>query len=73
MNTMELGQRLRARRQALGIDQRALAEIAGISVHALSNLEGGRGNPTVRLLESVGTALGLELILQVRTPVGVTP
>ncbi len=73
MNSIELGQRLRARRQALGIDQRTLAEIAGVSVHAVSNLEGGRGNPTVRVLESLGTALGLELIWQVRTPTGATP
>ena len=73
MNIMELGQRLRARRQALGIDQRTLAEIAGVSVHAVSNLEGGRGNPTARVLESLGTALGLELVWQVRTPIGATP
>ncbi len=73
MNSFELGQRLRARRQALGIDQRTLADIAGVSVHAVSNLEGGRGNPTIRVLECLGTAVGLELVWQVRTPTGTTP
>lgn len=68
MKFHELGHRLRARRMALGIDQRTLAEIAGVSVHAISNLEGGRGNPTVRVLDAVGIALGMELVWQVRAP-----
>lgn len=67
MNAANLGQRLRARRQALGIDQRTLAEIAGVSVHALSNLEGGTGNPTWALISQVSAVLGLELTLQMRT------
>lgn len=67
MNSKNLGQRLRARRQAMGIDQRTLAEIAGVSVHALSNLEGGTGNPTLTLITQVATALGLELALHIRT------
>jgi transcriptional regulator with XRE-family HTH domain len=68
MNPKELGQRLSARRQTLGIDQRTLAEIAGISVHALSNLECGIGNPTLAVITQVATALGLELTVQLRTP-----
>ena len=72
MNASELGHRLRDRRQALDLDQRTLAEIAGVSVHTLSNLESGLGNPTVRVLERVGTALGLELVWQVRTPSGLS-
>jgi transcriptional regulator with XRE-family HTH domain len=67
MNPNNLGQRLRARRQVMGIDQRTLAEIAGVSVHALSNLESGTGNPTLTLITQVATALGLELTLQIRT------
>lgn len=68
MNPKDLGLRIRARRQALGIDQRALADIAGVSVHAVSNLEGGTGNPTLAMITQVSAALGLELILQIRTP-----
>ena len=70
MNSKELGNRVRARRQALGIDQRTLAELAGVSVHAVSNLEGGSGNPTLALITQVGAALGLELTLQIRAPLG---
>lgn len=68
MNADELGKRIRARRQALGIDQRSLAGIAGVSVHALSNLEGGTANPTLAVVNRVGAALGMELIWQVRAP-----
>jgi len=70
MNLSELGKQLRARRRTLGLTQRALAEIAGLSVHGLSNLESGTGNPTFAVLAQVTEALGLELHLSVPTPGG---
>lgn len=45
----------------LAVTQLELAQMCGISVHALSNLEGGRGNPTVALLLKVLDVLGLKL------------
>ncbi len=57
---------VRSRRQHLGLTQRSLAEVAGVSVHALSNLESGKGNPSLALLNQVAEALGLELRLEVR-------
>lgn len=62
---MELGQQLRARRRRLGIDQQALAEIAGVSVHALSDIESGKGNPTWAVINRLATVLGLSVSLQV--------
>jgi transcriptional regulator with XRE-family HTH domain len=66
MNTKEAGAVIRKRRDALGIDQRTLGEIAGIAVHTLSNIEAGKGNPTVATLERVLHALGMELQLHVK-------
>lgn len=51
---------------SLRINQRALSEIAGISVHTLSNVEAGKGNPTVAVLERVLNALGMELRVQIK-------
>lgn len=51
---------------SLRIDQRTLSEIAGISVHTLSNIESGRGNPTVAILERVLNALGMELRVKIK-------
>ena len=49
------------RRKALRVNQRELAELCGISEHALCNLERGVGNPTFDLIAEVMDALGLEL------------
>ena len=54
-----LGEKLRALRLDRNIEQRTLAERAGISVNALKNLEGGKGS-TVTTLVSVVRALKRE-------------
>lgn len=72
MNQSELAQIIRARRRTLGLDQKALAEIAGMSVHSLSDIESGKGNPTLDALNQLGTALGLDLSFRVRQPHGGT-
>ena len=66
MNTRELGDLIRKRRASLQIDQRTLGEISGIAVHTLSNVEAGRGNPTLATLVQVLDALGMELHAEVK-------
>jgi transcriptional regulator with XRE-family HTH domain len=66
MNINEEGKTIRKRRQSLQIDQRSLSEIAGIAVHTLSNIEAGKGNPTVEVLDRVLNALGMELRIQIK-------
>lgn len=65
-NVTPIGEQVRARRKALGISQRDLSEIAGVSIHTLSDLESGKGNPTLGTLEQILRPLGLVLSLQVR-------
>jgi transcriptional regulator with XRE-family HTH domain len=65
MKAMELGRLIRKRRKSLRIDQLALSEIAGVSVHTLSNVEAGKGNPTVAVLERVLNVLGMELCAKI--------
>lgn len=61
MNIKAIGELVTDRRKMLAVTQLELAQMCGISVHALSNLEGGRGNPTVALLLKVLDVLGLKL------------
>lgn len=63
-----LGVRLKALRLDHALDQKTLAERAGISERALRNLEGGRGS-TLRTLTSVLRALGREGWLDTIAPV----
>ena len=66
MNTKEAGNLIRKRRMSLRIDQRTLSEISGIAIHTLSNIEAGKGNPTVATLDRVLSALGMELRIQIK-------
>lgn len=53
-----LGARIRARRTALGLTLAQVAKSSGLSLPYVSNLERGRGNPTLEALRSVARALG---------------
>ena len=66
MNIEQIGEVIRERRDVLGIDQRALSEISGVAVHTLSNIEAGSRNPTVKSLNKVLRALGMELSVGVQ-------
>ena len=62
----QLASRLQERRRMLGILQGDLASLAGISVHTLSNIESGKANPSLDVLEPLLDCLGLELTLAPR-------
>lgn len=63
---MPIGAGVRRRRKALGISQRDLSEISGVSVHTLSDIESGKGNPTVATLERILRPLGMVLSIELR-------
>ena len=54
----QVGQAIKTARTDAGVTQCELARSAKITQSALSNLENGHGNPTVRLLEDIANALG---------------
>lgn len=66
MNKKEVGEYVVARRDALAISQMRLAELSGVSVHTLSNLETGEGNVTLDTLLKVTGILGLKVEVGVR-------
>jgi len=48
-------------REKQGLSQRSLAELAGISAAALSQLESGRASPSVATLEKLADGLGIAI------------
>ncbi len=60
---MQIGQLLRARRKFLQLHQRDLAELAGVTLRGLTEIENGRGNPTLKQLSKIAGVLGLEVTL----------
>lgn len=59
--TETIGQRLRARRVELGLTLAQVAEQAGLSLPYVSNLERGRGNPTLDALTALAQALDVPI------------
>jgi len=64
----QLGERLKALRLNQNLDQKTLAEQAGVSLGALKNIENGAGS-TVKSLLAVLRALGREEWLSTVAPV----
>ena len=63
MKKAELGQYFSNRRKSLKVNQRLVADLCGLSIHSLSNIERGEGNPTLESLEKLADVLGLEISL----------
>jgi transcriptional regulator with XRE-family HTH domain len=61
MNKEEIGRYVVERRNTLDISQVRLAELSGVSVHTISNLETGNGNVTLDTLLKVAGILGLKV------------
>ena len=61
MNFETIAKYLTERRKSLAVSQRELANLSGISLHSLSNIESGRGNPTFDVLFRLCEVLGLEI------------
>ena len=68
MNPEELGQVIRNRRKLAKVTQTDLADLSGLSVHTLSDLESGKGNPTLEVLSKLCFVMGLEIQLVPRKP-----
>jgi DNA-binding XRE family transcriptional regulator len=63
MTPQEIGQKFRTRRKVLRLRQRDLAELAGVTLRGLTNLERGQANPTLKQLAKIADVLGLEFNL----------
>ena len=56
-----LGIQIRSRRKALKINQRELADLAGISINTVVAVERGQGDPKISTYTAICNVLGLKL------------
>ena len=66
MNIKDVGSLIKKRRLILKIDQRQLSELSGASLHTISNIESGKGNPTIEILSRILDLLGMELKIDIK-------
>jgi transcriptional regulator with XRE-family HTH domain len=57
----ELSILIKSRRNLFGLSQVALAQASRISLPTIQNLEAGKGNPSLLILEPLLAALGMKL------------
>ena len=61
MTQQEIGKTIRDRRKKLKVDQRTLADLAGLAINTVVAIELGEGNPQLKTLLVVLDTLGLQL------------
>ena len=61
VNTQEIGNLIKKRRQSLKVNQQELSDLAGIGINTLVAIERGQGNPKLETLQSVLDTLGLQI------------
>ena len=63
---MRLGDVMKERRNLLGITQNDLAEMSGVGIATIKDIERGKGNPSMNTIESILEVLGIEIVYKVR-------
>ncbi len=66
---MVLSDIVKERRTRLNIMQADLAEMAGVSLSTVKDIERGKGNPSLKTLEKILEVLGLEIVCRTRETV----
>lgn len=66
---MNLQDTIKERRKTLGLSQNDLAEMAGLSLATIKDIERGKGNPSMATVSKIMDVLGLEIIYKVRNTV----
>ena len=66
MHFEKLIQAIKERREMMHVTQATLAELAGVGLRTLKQLESGKGNPTLETLQKLADVLGMEISLQIR-------
>ncbi|MBK7887247.1 MAG: helix-turn-helix transcriptional regulator [Bacteroidetes bacterium] len=66
MHQNDLIIKVKERREMLKVTQELLAELSGVGLRTLKQLESGKGNPTLLTMQKLADVLGLEMSLQVK-------
>ena len=63
---MNLTEVIKSRRKTLDISQQDLAEMAGIGLATIKDIERGKGNPSMGTVSKIMAVLGMEIEYKVR-------
>jgi transcriptional regulator with XRE-family HTH domain len=63
---MSLHTTIKERRAILRLTQQDLAEMSGIGLRTLKEIESGKGNPSLTILNKIADILGMEVKLVIK-------
>ncbi len=63
---MGCGEEIKLRRKTLAISQRDLAEMAGVGLATIKDIEREKGNPSLSTISRILDVLGMEVLFRVR-------
>lgn len=63
---MDLKDVMKTRRKTLAISQQDLAELSGVSLPTVKEIERGHGNPSLATVSKLLDVLGMEIIYKVK-------
>ena len=66
---MALQEVMKSRRKTLSLSQQDLAEMAGIGLSTIKDIERGKGNPSMATVSKILEILGMEIVFKVRQTV----
>lgn len=64
--TMDIGNKIKERRGVLNITQEYLADLSGVGLRTIVQIENNKGNPSVATLSKIAEILGMEVTLQIK-------
>lgn len=67
MEYLEISNKIKERRDILCLHQRDLAELSGVSLRTIIQVENATGNPSLDTLQKLLKVLGMEMQIVVRT------
>jgi y4mF family transcriptional regulator len=63
---MEIDKLIKERRSQLGINQQDLADVSGVGLRTIKQIETGKGNPSLKTLTTLLDVLGMELVVKIK-------
>jgi len=66
MHYSNIYKKITERRSLLGITQQDLADISGVGLRTIKEIETNKGNPAVNTLSKILDALGMELDINIK-------
>ena len=67
LTNIKIGKIIKKRRMELNLELKDLQDYSGVNYVSISDIENGKANPTIKTLEKLLDALGMQINIEVTT------